>query len=89
MAEDTKQDSLEEERQETSLALFREPENLEEAQAMMADIVQLRAELRAEAERDGDVCFWCCGCGDDREYALPLAHAKLVSLFPATKLEEE
>lgn len=56
---------------------------------MMADIVRLRAELRADAERDGDVCFWCCGGGDDREYELRVREGKVVSLFPAAKLEEE
>jgi hypothetical protein len=61
---------------------MKKPESLEEAKAMMAEIRQEWGNLYADAERDGDDCFWCCGGGDDRADELRSREMEVRALFP-------
>mgnify|MGYP000879859706 CR=1 FL=1 len=61
---------------------MKKPESLEEAKAMMAEIQQEWDNLHADADADGDDCFWCCGGGDERAAELESREMVVRALFP-------
>lgn len=61
------------------------PKTLEDAKAAMAELSQRWASLHEasdEADANGEICFWCCGGGDDEWDGIKTQEALILKEFP-------